>query len=141
MIIEVWTKSNCVQCEQTKKRMDQLGIRYEVKDLELNPLKLDEFKNKGFLQAPIVVTDTKIWAGFRPDKIQSLANYLMAHPEKPEVIDKPCEVCGVVEWQMGRNYEQERIIKLVERFGFDEELGFTFEQAKEDLITLIKGEN
>jgi len=34
----------------------------------------------------------------------------------------------------------ERIIKLVERFGFNEELGFSFEQAKEDLLTLIKGE-
>jgi hypothetical protein len=46
------------------------------------------------------------------------------------------------EWEERIREEQnERIIKLVERFSFDEELGFSFEQAKEDLLTLIKGEN
>lgn len=42
--------------------------------------------------------------------------------------------------KQGERQATERIIKLVERFGFNEELGFSFEQAKEDLLTLIKGE-
>jgi hypothetical protein len=41
---------------------------------------------------------------------------------------------------LGMSLKEDRIIKLVERFGFDDELGFSFEQAKEDLLTLIKGE-
>lgn len=76
MRIEVWTKSNCVQCEQTKKKFDQLGIKYMEHNLEEDPLALEGFKQQGLMSAPIVVTDTKRWSGFRLDKITSLANHL-----------------------------------------------------------------
>ena len=32
----------------------------------------------GFMQAPVVVTETDSWAGFRPDKISELENSLKA---------------------------------------------------------------
>lgn len=57
-----------------------------------------------------------------------------------ERIDKGLQLLEKQSMQLGAKAEQQRIIKLVERFGFDEELGFSFEQAKEDLLTLIKGE-
>jgi len=76
MKITVWVKSNCVQCEQTKKQFDKLGIQYEEQSLEDNPLVLEGFKAQGLLAAPIVTTDTKSWSGFRLDKIQSLARHL-----------------------------------------------------------------
>lgn len=82
MEIEVWTKSNCVQCDMTKKQFDKLGIRYVVKDLEADPLALDGFKEQGLMSAPIVVTDTKKWSGFRLDKITSLALYLKSQEHK-----------------------------------------------------------
>lgn len=76
MKVTVWTKSSCVQCEQTKKQLDKLGIAYEEQNLEENPLVLEGFKAQGLLSAPIVTTDTKAWSGFRLDKIQSLARHL-----------------------------------------------------------------
>lgn len=76
MLIQVWTTQNCVQCMQTKKQFDKLGIRYDEMALEQHPEKLDEFKAQGFMSAPIVVTDRKTWTGFRLDKIKSLANHL-----------------------------------------------------------------
>jgi glutaredoxin-like protein NrdH len=76
MKVTVWTTSNCVQCMQTKKQFDKLGIAYEEQSLEDNPLALDGFKAQGFLQAPIVTTDNRTWSGFRLDKIKSLANHL-----------------------------------------------------------------
>jgi glutaredoxin-like protein NrdH len=82
MKVKVWTTSNCVQCIQTKKIMDKLGIVYEEESLETNLLALDGFKAMGLLQAPIVETDTKRWSGFRPDKIQSLDRYLRSQGEK-----------------------------------------------------------
>jgi len=81
MKVKVWTTSNCVQCTQTKKQFDKLGVAYEEESLETNPLALDGFKAMGLLQAPIVETDTKRWSGFRPDKIQSLARYLKSMGE------------------------------------------------------------
>ncbi len=76
MQIQIWTTTNCVQCMQTKKQFDKLGIRYDEMALEQHPEKLEEFKAQGYLAAPIVVTDRKTWTGFRLDKIKSLANHL-----------------------------------------------------------------
>jgi glutaredoxin-like protein NrdH len=66
----------------TKRMMDSKGIRYESMDLTEHPDKLEEFKAKGLLQAPIVETDTKVWSGFRHDKITSLASYLLGENHK-----------------------------------------------------------
>ena len=85
MTVTVWTTENCVQCMMTKKQLDKLDIKYEEKSLADNPTQLELFKAQGFLQAPIVTTDTKTWSGFRLDKIKSLNNYLMgekAHGDK-----------------------------------------------------------
>ena len=82
MKVKVWTTQNCVQCLQTKKQFDKLGIRYEEESLEDNILALEGFKAMGLLQAPIVETDTKRWSGFRLDKIQSLDRYLKSQGEK-----------------------------------------------------------
>lgn len=82
MKITIWTKSQCVQCDMTKKQFDKFGITYEEQSLEENPLVLEGFKQQGLMSAPIVTTDTKAWSGFRPDKIQSLDRYLKSHGEK-----------------------------------------------------------
>lgn len=76
MQITVWTTTNCVQCMVTKREFDKRGIRYDEMALEQHPDKLEEFKTKGLLQAPIVETDIKVWTGFRLDKIKSLHDYL-----------------------------------------------------------------
>lgn len=77
MKIQIWTKSNCVQCEQTKKMMDKLNIEYVEENLEENPLMVEGFKQQGLLAAPIVVTDTGLrWSGFRIDKIKNIAHTL-----------------------------------------------------------------
>jgi glutaredoxin-like protein NrdH len=82
MQVTVWTTDFCVQCVQTKKQFDKLGIEYVSRDLAGHPDKLEEFKAKGLLQAPIVETDIKAWSGFRIDKIKSLANYLFGENHK-----------------------------------------------------------
>lgn len=72
--VTVYTLPVCVQCNQTKRLMDRLGIRYV--EVELTAEKAEEFKAQGFSAAPIVTTDVKIWSGFRMSKIQSLADYI-----------------------------------------------------------------
>jgi glutaredoxin-like protein NrdH len=77
MEVTVWTNPNCVQCDMTKKTMTKLGIEYKEMSLQEHPLVIDTFKAQGFMSAPIVTTDTKIWSGFRLDKIKSLASHLL----------------------------------------------------------------
>jgi len=81
--VTVWTTKNCVQCMMTKKQFDKLGIEYEEKSLEENLDQLEAFKEQGFLQAPIVTTDTKVWSGFKMDKIESLNHYLRSQNRTP----------------------------------------------------------
>lgn len=76
MKVTVWTKPQCPQCDMTKKVMTRHGINYEEMVLGEHPLVVETFKAQGIVGAPVVTTDTKIWSGFRIDKIKSLASYL-----------------------------------------------------------------
>jgi len=37
MKITVWELPNCVQCNQTKREFDKLGIQYQVRQLNRSP--------------------------------------------------------------------------------------------------------
>lgn len=76
--VTVYTNPNCVQCDSTKRQFDKLGIKYSVVALETVPEKLQEFIEQGFKSAPIVTTDTKIWSGFRLEKIKSLHQHILS---------------------------------------------------------------
>lgn len=74
MSVIVYTNPNCVQCEMTKKYLDKENIEYTVENLqaEENYDKLVAFVEQGFKSAPIVVTDTETWSGFKPDKLGAI---------------------------------------------------------------------
>ena len=74
MSVIVYTNPNCVQCEMTKKYLDKEGIAYTVEDLqaEENYDKLVAFVEQGFKAAPIVVTDTDTWSGYKLDKLKEI---------------------------------------------------------------------
>ena len=76
MKITVWTLPNCVQCNQTKKEFDKLGIQYDVRELNRNPKAVERFKELGLIAAPIVETDDRRWSGFRINRIRSLQKHL-----------------------------------------------------------------
>lgn len=72
MTITVYTKPNCMQCGATTKALDKAGLDYQLVDLTIDTEALDYVRTLGHLQAPVVVTDTGHWAGFRPDRIKTL---------------------------------------------------------------------
>ena len=74
MSITVYTKPQCVQCGATIKALDKAGITYELVDLTTDIDARDYVMALGHLQAPVVVTDTDHWAGFRPDRIKNLTH-------------------------------------------------------------------
>ena len=53
------------------------GINYQVIDLGEDAEALVEAKALGYMQAPVVITDEDHWSGFRPDKIDELAQRLV----------------------------------------------------------------
>ena len=62
-----------MQCTATYRELDKLEVEYEVRDLTQEPEMLELFKSEGFAQAPVVVTESSRWTGFRPDLIQEHA--------------------------------------------------------------------
>lgn len=70
--VTIYTLPVCGQCNQTKKVMDRDGIAYDAVSLVDVPELAAEFKEAGFLQAPIVVAGDRRWSGFRPDLIAEL---------------------------------------------------------------------
>jgi len=72
--ITVYTKPACVQCNATYKALDKNGVAYRVVDLSEDNEAREYVMALGYLQAPVVVVDADThWAGFRPDRIKTLA--------------------------------------------------------------------
>lgn len=69
----VYTKNNCVQCDMTKRLMDQMGIQYNTINISEQPEELDKLIAMGYRAAPVVITENASWAGFQPEKISLLA--------------------------------------------------------------------
>ena len=69
----VYTKPSCVQCDMTKRYMDNNGISYNTVDITEDPAALEMILELGFKSAPVVISEKGSWAGFQPDKINLLA--------------------------------------------------------------------
>ena len=73
MNVTVYTKPACVQCNATYRALDKKGIAYQSVDMSQDAEALERVRAMGYMQAPVVITDADHWSGFRPDKIEELA--------------------------------------------------------------------
>lgn len=71
--LTVYTKPGCQQCTMTFRALDKAGLEYTAVDISDDTDALEHIKSLGYMQAPVVVTETDHWSGFRPDKISALA--------------------------------------------------------------------
>lgn len=76
MSVTVYTKPGCVQCNATYRALDKKGIAYNSVDISIDEDALNRLRAMGHQQAPVVETPTDNWTGFRPDKIEELAQQL-----------------------------------------------------------------
>ncbi|AUX94500.1 glutaredoxin-like protein NrdH [Mixta gaviniae] len=78
MIITIFTKHHCMQCDATKNMMDKQGLCYRLVNLDEEPEAAAQVMALGYRQAPVVMTDSEHWSGFRPDHIMRLAQLTLA---------------------------------------------------------------
>ena len=74
MSVTVWTKPACGACQQTKTLLKKYQVEFEEKNLLEHPEKLEEFKNSGVTQAPVVEWGGETFSGFSPQKIEGLVD-------------------------------------------------------------------
>lgn len=73
MMIKVYSKPNCMQCDFTKKHLDRMGLEYQSVDVTADQQALEEVQQMGFHGLPVVVVDGMApWAGYRPDELDKL---------------------------------------------------------------------
>ena len=70
--VTVYSKPNCPQCTQTKKKLEQKGIAFEVIDISQDKKAAQTVNDLGYRQVPVVVSGEKHWSGFRPDLLSVL---------------------------------------------------------------------
>lgn len=72
-MVTVFVKPSCPQCVLTKRKLDELGVEYETRDVTADGDALVTVKGLGYLAAPVVLSDMgDHWSGFRPDKLSKL---------------------------------------------------------------------
>lgn len=72
--ITVYSKPNCMQCNFTKKYLDEKGIDYATLDVFADEDALNYIKSLGFQSLPVVEVDgAEPFNGFRPDLLAKLA--------------------------------------------------------------------
>ncbi|WP_150462378.1 glutaredoxin-like protein NrdH [Nesterenkonia ebinurensis] len=72
MSVTVYTKPACVQCNATYRALDKNGVTYKTVDISQDAQALERVRALGYMQAPVVITESDHWSGFRPDKISEL---------------------------------------------------------------------
>lgn len=70
--VTVYSNPNCPQCTQTKKKLEQKGIAFEVIDISQDKNAAQTVTDLGYRQVPVVVSGEKHWSGFRPDLLSAL---------------------------------------------------------------------
>ena len=71
-MVTVFSKNNCFPCRITKEQLEKLGVPFKVERVDENPEAMDQIKELGYLQVPVVVTPDGHWSGLQPDKIKAL---------------------------------------------------------------------
>ena len=71
--VTIYTKPNCMQCNFTKKFLDENQISYDIQDVTASDTALAAVKEMGFHAVPVIVSEVeKPFYGFRPDLLEHI---------------------------------------------------------------------
>lgn len=72
--VTVFSRKGCGACVATRRALDLKGIAYEVRDVTGNEDAIEQLREMGFQQLPVVTAEgMTAWSGMRPDKLDELA--------------------------------------------------------------------
>lgn len=80
MHVTMYTQPGCHPCRATERKLDRLGIPYQVRDVSVDTEAGDYARSLGFMGTPVVTvadSDGQVkaaWNGYRPEYLQALVN-------------------------------------------------------------------
>lgn len=84
--IIVFGKNRCVQCDATKRRLNNAGIAYVLKNVEEDADARKEVVDAGYVQAPVTSFRGEYFNGYNTGKIDNIINIVKS--EKKAQLEK-----------------------------------------------------
>jgi glutaredoxin-like protein NrdH len=75
--ITVYSKPACPQCDATKRHLTTKGVEFEVVDITQDNAAREAVLALGYSSAPVVVSGSTHFSGFRPDKLNAVIDALV----------------------------------------------------------------
>lgn len=72
-MVRVYSKPACVQCVATYRKLNELGVEFEMVDISVDESALEFVRDLGYQQVPVVVVADTHWGGYQPDRLTTLA--------------------------------------------------------------------
>lgn len=73
VVVVLYGRPGCVQCDATERLFRKRGVRFAKVDVSTDPAALDFTKSLDYMQAPVVYTTTETgdfhWSGFHVTNI------------------------------------------------------------------------
>ena len=66
-MITIYSKPNCMQCEFSKKYLNDKGVEFKEINVFEDEESLAMLRDKGFSQMPVVSIEGEFHTGFRPE--------------------------------------------------------------------------
>lgn len=73
-MVILYTKTRCIQCDMTKRWLDNHDIQYKQYNVDTDYEALLYITGMGFKSVPVVFWEKNSWAGFQPDKLEEMLN-------------------------------------------------------------------
>lgn len=70
--IEVFTQTHCAPCRQLEAFLRQRGIPFTQRDVEADPVALEEIVARGYMGTPVIRIGETWVAGFRRTELERL---------------------------------------------------------------------
>lgn len=71
--IKVYSKERCMPCKATVRKLGELAVPHDVIMLEEHPELVEQFVGEGLLSSPVVDTGEERFCGFKPEKLEQIA--------------------------------------------------------------------
>lgn len=72
MQIKIFSAPHCNACDSTKLFLRKAEVDYTEVDVTADDSALDQCKQMGFSELPVVVAGEQVWSGFRYDMLRKL---------------------------------------------------------------------
>lgn len=71
----LYSKNSCARCRIVKRYLTDRGIRFEERNLDLEPEYIPKVKNLGFASVPVVVSERLVFSGFDTEKLGYISTF------------------------------------------------------------------